>query len=160
MGAVTIPRTVVVPASSEIIMPATVSVPKCSQASEPGHALSCTGKYDADQGLNGMVEGDTEFVNKTELCVARLAVTMRNNMVPVRLSNLSDTPITLYQGTKIAEFEALDESVFGDVSDTEAEFCPDRAAAHLEEPVRSQFHSSQPCSLSIERCSPDLVGRT
>ena len=86
-----------------------------------------------------MVEGDTEFVNKTELCVARLAVTMRNNMVPVRLSNLSDTPITLYQGTKIAEFEALDESAFGDVSHTEAEFCPDRAAAHLEEPFRSQF---------------------
>ena len=122
-GAVTIARTVVVPASSEIIMPATVSVPKCSQASEPGHALGCKGAYNADQGLNGMVEaveGDTEFVNKTELCVARLAVTVRNNLVPVRLNNLSDTPITLYQGIKIAEFEALDESAFGDVSDTEA----------------------------------------
>ena len=86
-----------------------------------------------------MVEGDTEFVNKTELCVARLAVTMRDRTVPVRLSNLSDKPVTLYEGTKIAEFETLDEAAFGDVADVQTEFCPDLAVAHLEEPSRSQF---------------------
>lgn len=138
-GAVTIARTIVVPASSEIIMPANVFIPECGQSGEPGHSLGCKGGLYADRKLTGIIEGDAEFVNKAELCVARLAVTVTDNTVPIRLSNLSEAPVTLYQGTKIAEFETLEESAFGEVADADTEFCPDRAVAHLEEPSRSQF---------------------
>lgn len=138
-GAVRIARTIIVPASSEMILPAKVCVDKCNGASEPRHVMCCTGEFDGDRGLTALVEGDAEFTDKTELCVARLAVTVKHNTVPVRLSNLSDKPVTLYEGTKIADFELLDESAFCDETDAKADFCPDATVAHLEEPFRSQF---------------------
>ena len=49
-GAVRIARTVVVPASSEMIMAAQVSVPTCSRVSEQGHEFCCKGPTDADAG--------------------------------------------------------------------------------------------------------------
>ena len=139
MGAVTIARTIVVPANSEIIMPANVAMLGCSRSSEPGHSLCCGVSQVAHMRLTGIIEGDSEFQNKAELCVARLAVTVSEDTVPVRLSNPSDTPVTIYQGTKIADFETVDESAFSDAADADTEFCPDRAVAHLEEPSRSQF---------------------
>ena len=138
-GTVTIGRTVVVPASSEMIFSAIVSVEKCDRANEPTNRPYR--EFDDERGLTGMVEGAAQFADNTGLYIARLAVTVKQNTVPVRLSNLSDKPITLYEGTKIADFESLDESEFCDGADAESEFRPDRAVAHLEEPSKSQFSS-------------------
>ena len=86
-----------------------------------------------------------EYVKQSDLCVARLAVTVQDGSVPVRVSNLSDKGITLNKGTHIAEFEGLDDSAFGAPVGIEAEFQVDSAVSHLEEPHRSKFANLLTC---------------
>ena len=139
---VAVAETILVPAGSEIIMPATVVLPKCS-------VNSTCHQY-------GIVEGRDEYVKQSDLCVARLAVTVQDGSVPVRVSNLSDMGITLNKGTHIAEFEGLDDSAFGASVGTEAEFQVDSAVSHLGNHIDRSSQISSPATVM---CSLGLVGQ-
>ena len=60
----------------------------------------------------GVVYKDDMFMDKPEPCVARIAVHVHGDMVPVRISNPSDKDITVYRDTHVGDFEQVPESAF------------------------------------------------
>ena len=55
----------------------------------------------------GVVDRDEGFVDRTELCVARLAVQVHGDTVPVRMSNLAECDVTVCKDTHVGDFEQI-----------------------------------------------------
>ena len=129
VGRVLIAETFVVQAGSEVILPGKVVMKKQCSCRVP----------DTSSEVFGVVDKDEGFVDRTELCVARLAVQVHDDTVPVRMSNLTECDVTVYKDTHVGDFEQVDDSSFmvdiGSVSVTTVE----ESVSHLQEPERSKF---------------------
>lgn len=64
------------------------------------------------QGQTCVLEPEPKAENKLGLCVAHLAVTVANKCVPIRVSNLTESDIKVYQGTHIANVQVVDDDAF------------------------------------------------
>ena len=82
--------TTVIPPYHEMILPANVSP-----------VLGCS---------IGVVEGDASFTDRCATDVARVLVSVTNDVVPVRLANFGPKPVTLYSGTHVGTFHPCDPS--------------------------------------------------
>ena len=56
-----------------------------------------------ESGCIGMIEASVN--NKHELLIGKVVTRVNNGVVPVRVMNLCSVPVTLYKGTRIANFE-------------------------------------------------------
>ena len=86
---VVVADTVVVPASSEKIVMARTSAQTQMSA--------CA-----------IVECSEDFMRRRQLLVARALVNPSNKVIPVRLMNATDRPITLYEGTCVGQCEPVE----------------------------------------------------
>ena len=59
-------------------------------------------------GLLGLVEPSSSFARQHDLLLARVVVHPKDNTVPIRLVNLSPTPVMLYKNTSVGTFSTLD----------------------------------------------------
>ena len=82
--------TTVIPPYHEMILPANVSP-----------VLGCS---------IGVVEGNASFTDRCATDVARVLVSVTNDVVPVRLANFGPKPVTLYSGTHVGTFHPCDPS--------------------------------------------------
>ena len=82
--------TTVIPPYHEMILPANVSP-----------VLGCS---------IGIVEGDASFTDRCATDVARVLVSVTNDVIPVRLANFGPKPVTLYSGTHVGTFHPCDSS--------------------------------------------------
>ena len=57
----------------------------------------------------GIVDLFQGFVEQHDLFLARVMAQPKHNMVPVRVNNLSPTPVTLYQKTTVGTFSQLED---------------------------------------------------
>ena len=91
---VTVAEDVVVPALSEIILPARVDIPQQEEVA--------------------LLEGSEEFMEKYNLMVAQGVVSTKEKLTPVRIANLSYQPKALHRGNIIGTAELLEEDVIID----------------------------------------------
>ena len=89
---ISLAETVVVPGHHEMILPAKFKGAECGD------------------GVLGIVEPSPGFAKQHDLLLARVVAQPKENMLPVRVVNLSPTPVTLYQNTSVGTFSQLEGS--------------------------------------------------
>ena len=95
---ISLAETVVVPGRHEMVLPAMFNGAECGD------------------GVLWLAEPSPGFAERHDLLLARVVAQPKGNMVPVRVVNLSPTPVTLYQNTSVGTFSQLEDSALEPVN--------------------------------------------
>ena len=97
---ITLKENTTIPANHKVIFPAEIEA--------KGHPSS----------IEGVVEPDASFVQKTGLLVGHVLAISANQHIPVRLLNLSNSEVKIYKGMHIGTFHPLQNNVRDELNTT------------------------------------------
>ena len=104
-----------------------------------GEERVCVGNVDIPPfvtiGSAGVVEPKEGFEERSNLLLARTLVVPDNGCLPVRLANLTESPVTVYKGTNVAIFSPLP-------SDSETLVTPPTSFSHVNHLSASRMSST------------------
>ena len=106
----------------------------------PGEERVCVGNIDIPSlvsiGSAGVVEPKEGFEERSNLLLARTLVVPDNGRLPVRLANLTESPVTVYKGSNVATFSPLPSA------DSETLVTPLTSSSHVNQLSASRMSST------------------